>query len=701
MTVSPEFPASTEPAVAELLAHAVSDALRQALQHHQAGQLQAAEELYLGILEIQPAHPEANNNLGLLAVQMRQPDSALRYFEAAVLARPGNGQYWLDYIDALLQTGHVDGASQVLKIGRRNGLKEEVVKAAETLIGLMPDEPSPEQFDEFAGLYESKQFVEADAAARALTRRYPRSGACWKMLAASLSAQRLAGATKLAELMKALQKAAELLPDDFEVPLLLAQILRDQRQFADAEAACRRAIATKPYYAPSHNLLGVIFGDQGRHSDAEACFRTALGITPDYTDGHRWFGKLLFEMQQFEKAMEHYRVAFPTSRHESIVVGTVLDVKSWCKLSGAPYHLVGAVHDIVVPDPQFIGEKFDAEGGVASTNELYVAELSEARIFGKSNAIIVGQGAVLYDLLTGPYGDTVNLIFEDVIKYHHQRKLLIDFSSHKQLRHQRGILLSGPSSKVYGHWFAEFLPKIKLVDSIPAYRDYPIYVDDDMPASHYQALELLTGGKRELIRIGADTSIVFDKLIVAPLFTFFPFACKPDTPTSVHIGTTSPEACLYLRERFLESVGLDSKPLPRCRRGRRIYLGRRSEGRKLRNESEVQNFLAKFGFEIVYPEDFTFKEQIKLFNEAECIIGPHGSAFVNAIFCKQGAKVASLVHSYGANFAAWANAVEELGCQHLYVAGQAVGESWNDHHLDYVVPIELVAQLIEHFEIGA
>ncbi len=36
----------------------------------------------------------------------------------------------------------------------------------------------------------------------------------------------------------------------------------------------------------------------------------------------------------------------------------------------------------------------------------------------------------------------------------------------------------------------EHLPKIKLIDSIPEYKHYPIFVDDAMPKSHLEALAL-------------------------------------------------------------------------------------------------------------------------------------------------------------------------------------------------------------------
>ncbi|MGZ4956904.1 MAG: tetratricopeptide repeat protein, partial [Methylobacter sp.] len=61
----------------------VEQALDQAIAHHQNGQLQDAEHLYRAILQVQPNHPEANHNLGTLAVQSEQPLAGLSHFMTA------------------------------------------------------------------------------------------------------------------------------------------------------------------------------------------------------------------------------------------------------------------------------------------------------------------------------------------------------------------------------------------------------------------------------------------------------------------------------------------------------------------------------------------------------------------------------------------------------------------------------------------
>jgi len=54
------------------------------------------------------------------------------------------------------------------------------------------------------------------------------------------------------------------------------------------------------------------------------------------------------------------------------------------------------------------------------------------------------------------------------------------------------------------------------------------------------------------------------------------------------------------------------------------------------------------GFRPVILEDISFKEQISLFQNADCIVGLHGAGFANLSFCNPGIKVIELrSHSSG------------------------------------------------------
>ena len=66
----------------------VDQALQQGVAAHKEGKLEEAERLYRAILQSQPLHPDANHNLGVLAVLANKVDTALPLFKIALEADP-------------------------------------------------------------------------------------------------------------------------------------------------------------------------------------------------------------------------------------------------------------------------------------------------------------------------------------------------------------------------------------------------------------------------------------------------------------------------------------------------------------------------------------------------------------------------------------------------------------------------------------
>ena len=85
----------------------------------------------------------------------------------------------------------------------------------------------------------------------------------------------------------------------------------------------------------------------------------------------------------------------------------------------------------------------------------------------------------------------------------------------------------------------------------------------------------------------------------------------------------------YMRSKVFERYGLDAGRQPT----RRIFVSRsRAAMRRLVNEDEASQVLARFGFETVHLEGLSFEQQVRLFHSAEFIAGTHGAAFANLLF---------------------------------------------------------------------
>ena len=93
----------------------IEQALQQGVAAHKEGKLQEAKRLYRAILQSQPLHPDANHNLGVLAVSVNKADAALPLFKTALEAKPKIEQFWLSYIDALIKERQFDNAKEVFE----------------------------------------------------------------------------------------------------------------------------------------------------------------------------------------------------------------------------------------------------------------------------------------------------------------------------------------------------------------------------------------------------------------------------------------------------------------------------------------------------------------------------------------------------------------------------------------------------------
>ena len=61
--------------------------------------------------------------------------------------------------------------------------------------------------------------------------------------------------------------------------------------------------------------------------------------------------------------------------------------------------------------------------------------------------------------------------------------------------------------------------------------------------------------------------------------------------------------------------------------------------RKIENEEKVYEILKKNNFSFIKPENYSFKDQIKMFFSAKKIAGVHGAGFANICFCNPSTEI--------------------------------------------------------------
>ena len=107
----------------------VDRALEQGVVAHKEGRLEEAEKLYRAILHIQPNHPDANHNLGLITFTADKIEPALLLFKTAVETNPRIEQFWISYISALIRDKQFENAKHFIEQGRKQGVAGEKLNA--------------------------------------------------------------------------------------------------------------------------------------------------------------------------------------------------------------------------------------------------------------------------------------------------------------------------------------------------------------------------------------------------------------------------------------------------------------------------------------------------------------------------------------------------------------------------------------------
>ena len=141
----------------------IEKALQKGVAAHKEGKLQDAEKLYRAILQSQPTHPDANHNLGILAVSVNKADEALPLFKTALDGNPKIEQFWFSYIDALIKDQQVEDAKQVIERAKTQGVTGEKLNALEAQVVSTNEEanvnrltPSQQQINNLLAHYHNR-----------------------------------------------------------------------------------------------------------------------------------------------------------------------------------------------------------------------------------------------------------------------------------------------------------------------------------------------------------------------------------------------------------------------------------------------------------------------------------------------------------------------------------------------------------------
>jgi tetratricopeptide (TPR) repeat protein len=284
----------------------IEQELQQGVTAHNAGNLQEAERVYQSILQRQPKHPDANHNLGLIAISVNQIEAALLLFKTALDVNPNIENFWMVYIDALVKNNQLKDAKKAIKNAKKKGFDAKKLQAVLSQSKDVTDTkvPSQAQVNTLREHYQNGRFGDAEKLAISVTHEFPQHQFSWKVLGAVL------GATgRNSEAVDANQTAVALSPQDAAAHSNLGISFHELGRLEEALTSYTQAIALKPDYAQAHSNLGVTLQELRRLDEAEASYTQAIALKPDYAQAHYNLGITLQELGRLDEALASYTQA--------------------------------------------------------------------------------------------------------------------------------------------------------------------------------------------------------------------------------------------------------------------------------------------------------------------------------------------------------------------------------------------------------
>jgi tetratricopeptide (TPR) repeat protein len=258
-----------------------------AVEHHRAGRVREAEEIYRQILREEPEHIDALHNLGVIAGRDGRNELSLKMMSRVIALRPN------------LPEAHNSLGNAIKNMGRLDDAIAAYQRAIELRDGY------PEAWANLGSARKSKGDIEGAIAAyrKAVGLRPDFADAFFNL------GNALKEIGRVDEAIAAFQKALRLKPGNAEALNNLGNALTDREQLDEAIEAFGQAIAIKPDFAEFYNNLGNALRAKGETDRAVSAYEKAITLRPELADGHYNLGGAMKDRAEMDAAIAKYRKA--------------------------------------------------------------------------------------------------------------------------------------------------------------------------------------------------------------------------------------------------------------------------------------------------------------------------------------------------------------------------------------------------------
>ena len=266
-----------------------------------------------------------------------------------------------------------------------------------------------------------------------------------------------------------------------------------------------------------------------------------------------------------------------------------------------------------------------------SVKEYEIFEIDNARIYTDSsqNVAVIKKGVIYEKLSTQLINNHLVDTDKNGIIKTGTRKFI-----QKKIKGNVLSLIQGASAiGNYGHWILDVIPKLIMTKKFKDLNNFDaILIPNVKKKFQTDSLGYFNISKNKILDGSEITHLYADKITI-PGHPYWELG-KHQFET---VANVDKDILKSIREIFLKDY--DSN---KYKKNENIFIDRSDSifnHNKLINNLEIIDYLKKREFIIIKLAELSFNEQIKIFNKAKIIIGSHGAALTNLIFCEPSTRV--------------------------------------------------------------
>ena len=322
---------------------------------------------------------------------------------------------------------------------------------------------------------------------------------------------------------------------------------------------------------------------------------------------------------------------------------TIMGGLEYCKVNSQEYRILNEGEKIEVALAKSFEERSKVQRTIFDSPPIYLTVFTDIDVYGDTNLLSKGRIA-LSDMCYRDKGiGRYDVEGGCIVSCHRKGKWFQVAYKKTDIVVEEAINCVGWACKNYFHFTFEILSRLPFIDEYEEYRAMPVLVDAgalQIPQMK-DLFDRVNIYKHPIIFVGQNAKIRVKKLVYVSRNLWMPPNFKSGTITTAKDYLFSRSTVDNIRNRILsdERYHRDSSY-------NKIYLSRRKCGnQRLMNAGEIEKIFAEHGFQIVFPEDWSFEEEVAVFHDADVIVGATGAAFTNMAFCHEGAKVGIIIPS--------------------------------------------------------